>query len=97
VTDAGQTGATRSGTRKARATVTVDLELCKACGICISLCPTHVFDPDAGGQAVPVRQEDCTACRLCEWHCPDFAVEVLAPADARAGAEARAAVEEATA
>jgi 2-oxoglutarate ferredoxin oxidoreductase subunit delta len=62
---------------KAKATVTVDLDLCKACGICISLCPTKVFDRDDAGQAVVARLQDCTACRLCEWHCPDFAIEVL--------------------
>ena len=69
--------------RKVKATVLVDLDLCKACGICIALCPTKVFDRDAAGQAVVARQADCTACRLCEWHCPDFAIEVRAE---RAGA-----------
>ena len=73
--------------RKVKATVLVDLDLCKACGICVSLCPTKVFDRDAAGQAVVARPEQCTACRLCEWHCPDFAIEVLvgrsaAPSDA---------------
>jgi len=69
--------------RKVKATVLVDAGLCKACGICISLCPEHVFDRDAAGVAVAARQGDCTACRLCEWHCPDFAIEVHAE---RAGA-----------
>jgi len=62
----------------AKADVLVDLELCKACGICIALCPTKVFDAGDGGHAVAARPEDCTVCRLCEWHCPDFAIEVLA-------------------
>ncbi len=65
-----------------RVNVLVDRELCKACGICITLCSTHVFDADGGGQAVAARPEECTVCRLCEWHCPDFAIEVL---DLRAG------------
>ena len=69
--------AERAG-RKVKATVLVDPELCKACGICVSLCPEHVFDHDANGLAVAARQGDCTACRLCEWHCPDFAIEVRA-------------------
>lgn len=68
----------RAGARRVKADIVVDLGLCKACGICISLCPTHVFDADDAGQAVAVRPEDCTVCRLCEWHCPDFAIEVLA-------------------
>lgn len=74
-----------------KADVHVDLDLCKACGICIKLCPTTVFDADAGGQAVAARQEDCTVCRLCEWHCPDFAIEVIA---LEAGPRARAAAGE---
>jgi NAD-dependent dihydropyrimidine dehydrogenase PreA subunit len=66
----------RTAARKVRAAVLVDAELCKACGICISLCPEHVFDRDPAGLAVAARQEDCTACMTCEWHCPDFAIEV---------------------
>lgn len=62
--------------------VSLQPDLCKACGICVSLCPATVFDVTAGGQAVVARPEDCTLCRFCEWHCPDFAIEVL---DLRAG------------
>jgi 2-oxoglutarate ferredoxin oxidoreductase subunit delta len=72
------TSQSEAAVHAAKADIVVDLELCKACGICISLCPTHVFDTDDGGQAVAARPEDCTVCRLCEWHCPDFAIEVLA-------------------
>jgi 2-oxoglutarate ferredoxin oxidoreductase subunit delta len=68
----------KTAARKVRATVLVDAELCKACGICISLCPENVFDRDPSGLAVAARQEDCTACMTCEWHCPDFAIEVRA-------------------
>ncbi len=73
-----------ASTRAARAEVVVDLELCKACGICVALCPTRVFERDAEGRAVVARPGDCTACRICEWHCPDFAIEVL-KTDARGG------------
>ena len=66
--------------------VRVDHKLCKACGICVSLCPKQVFDEDDQGEPVVARVEDCTACRLCEWHCPDFAIEVIAAA--KEGAEA---------
>jgi 2-oxoglutarate ferredoxin oxidoreductase subunit delta len=58
--------------------VVVDLTLCKACGICVSLCPRQVFDEDDEGRPVVARIGDCTACRLCEWHCPDLAIEVIA-------------------
>jgi len=56
--------------------VKLDVSLCKACGICIELCPTHVFDATEMGEAVVARPGDCTHCLLCELHCPDFAIEV---------------------
>jgi 2-oxoglutarate ferredoxin oxidoreductase subunit delta len=56
--------------------VQLDLELCKACGICIELCPEKVFDRDKLGYPVVARPEECTQCLVCELHCPDFAIEV---------------------
>ena len=56
--------------------VQLDLELCKACGVCIELCPEKVFDRDKLGNPVLSRPEDCSQCLLCELHCPDFAIEV---------------------
>jgi 2-oxoglutarate ferredoxin oxidoreductase subunit delta len=56
--------------------VALDLELCKACGICIELCPEEVYDRDKLGFPVVARVDDCTFCLLCELHCPDFAIEV---------------------
>jgi 2-oxoglutarate ferredoxin oxidoreductase subunit delta len=58
------------------APVQLDLELCKACGICIELCPEKVFDRDKLGNPVLARPEDCSQCLICELHCPDFAIEV---------------------
>jgi 2-oxoglutarate ferredoxin oxidoreductase subunit delta len=56
--------------------ISLDLGLCKACGICIALCPTKVFDDDDAGRPIVSRPQDCTACLLCELHCPDFAIEI---------------------
>jgi 2-oxoglutarate ferredoxin oxidoreductase subunit delta len=56
--------------------VQLDLTLCKACGICIELCPDKVFDRDKLGYPVISRPDDCSQCLLCELHCPDFALEV---------------------
>jgi 2-oxoglutarate ferredoxin oxidoreductase subunit delta len=56
--------------------VQLDLELCKACGICIELCPDKVFDRDKQGYPVQARPEACSQCLICELHCPDFAIEV---------------------
>ncbi len=77
--------ATRTSRRKAES-VTIDLQLCKACGLCIAFCPTTVFDTDAGGRPIVARLGDCNACRFCEQHCPDFAIEVTpAPRATEAG------------
>ena len=41
---------------------------CTACGACVAMCPTNVFDTDAG-RPVIARQADCQTCFLCELHC----------------------------
>ncbi len=56
--------------------IDLDRDLCKACGICIELCPEEVFDRDGLGYPVIARPQECTSCLLCELHCPDFALEV---------------------
>ena len=59
--------------------VQVMTNLCKACGICVSLClgkPENVFDRSADGKAVVVRPENCIGCLNCELHCPDFCIEI---------------------
>ena len=70
--------------------VAVDLDLCKACGICIKLCPESVFDADDQAMPVIARPDDCTACLLCELHCPDFAIEVRRPVKKAVGKAASA-------
>ena len=59
--------------------ILIDLDLCKACGICVELCPQLVFDRDELGRPVVARLADCTVCLFCERHCPDFAVDVVRP------------------
>ena len=70
------TAASKTRLVNADSKVAVDLELCKACGICINLCPEGVFDTDDQAMPVIARPDDCTACLLCELHCPDFAIEI---------------------
>jgi 2-oxoglutarate ferredoxin oxidoreductase subunit delta len=62
--------------------VSVVIDRCKECGICIFVCPTKVLvkssvlnkygyhPPD------PVNIDKCIGCRLCEYNCPDFAIYV---------------------
>jgi 2-oxoglutarate ferredoxin oxidoreductase subunit delta len=56
--------------------VRLDPGLCKACGVCVELCPEKVFDRDKRGEPVVARPGDCSRCLICELHCPDFAIEV---------------------
>ncbi len=57
--------------------IRVNLDWCKACGICIAFCPTKVYDTDSHtAKPITARLEDCIGCMLCEIRCPDFAIEV---------------------
>jgi NAD-dependent dihydropyrimidine dehydrogenase PreA subunit len=59
----------------------IDAERCTSCDICVSACPTNVFDKTDG---IPViaRQADCQTCFLCELYCPEDALFVSPFADA---------------
>ena len=52
----------------------INLGWCKACNLCIALCPTQVFEPDRDGKPIQARPEACTQCTICWVHCPDFAI-----------------------
>ena len=49
---------------------------CKGCGICIAFCPQQVFDIGPDGRPIVAREEQCTACNWCYYHCPDCAILV---------------------
>ena len=72
-------------TSRALEAITVDLGLCKSCGICSDFCPQNVFETDAFGHPVVARLADCTGCSFCERHCPDFAIEIVRAAQAAGG------------
>ncbi|RIV28129.1 4Fe-4S dicluster domain-containing protein [Alicyclobacillaceae bacterium I2511] len=63
--------------------VEINVERCKGCGICVSVCPTQVLElsKETNSQgyatAVPVHPEACTGCRYCALMCPDVAIKVL--------------------
>jgi 2-oxoglutarate ferredoxin oxidoreductase subunit delta len=55
--------------------ITVVPRYCKACEICVKLCPKSVLEIRDFKVNV-AHIEDCIECMLCEIRCPDFAIEV---------------------
>ena len=51
-------------------------EWCKGCGICVHFCPKQVLALDESDKVVVVKPSDCICCRMCEYRCPDLAIEV---------------------
>lgn len=54
---------------------------CKQCGLCAAFCPKKVFDFLPGAVPVAARPEVCVGCKICQWRCPDFAIEVKTEGD----------------
>jgi NAD-dependent dihydropyrimidine dehydrogenase PreA subunit len=58
-------------------TVHIEEAGCRDCGLCVEICPTDVFETDAGKQlAKVVRQDDCIACTSCVYLCPSRCLSV---------------------
>ncbi len=47
---------------------------CKGCGLCVEFCPAGVLAFGQDSRPLALYSENCTACRWCELHCPDFAI-----------------------
>ena len=56
--------------------ININLKWCKACGICVDLCPTQALCINEKGYPEVKDETKCTRCRLCELRCPDFAIEL---------------------
>ena len=60
----------------------VNADYCKGCDICVDVCPRGVLEisTDLSKRGVyPPRVRDlslCTGCKICELHCPDFAIAI---------------------
>ncbi len=50
---------------------------CKGCGICVHFCPKNVLELDEFEKVVARRPQDCICCQLCEFRCPDLAIEII--------------------
>jgi 2-oxoglutarate ferredoxin oxidoreductase subunit delta len=62
--------------------VLVDEARCKACELCVVVCPAGILRLGSAlnrkgyHPAEVTRQEDCTGCRACALICPDVAIEI---------------------
>ncbi|MGI6226757.1 MAG: 4Fe-4S binding protein [Peptococcales bacterium] len=54
----------------------IDQKLCKACGICYTICPKKAILGDEKGKVFLVNPDLCSRCGICESHCPDYAIFV---------------------
>ena len=66
---------------KSRGTVTIDVEHCKGCDLCIPACPPGVLAMSTAvnhmGYRYPELYAGCTGCGACLYVCPDFVFEVF--------------------
>ena len=85
--------------------ITIDRELCKGCGLCITVCPKKQIEISdsinpKGYYPAQCKEQDapdpeaarCTGCAMCAITCPDVAIEVYR--EEKAGAESDADSEE---
>lgn len=57
---------------------------CVQCNLCVSVCPTDVFDKGMDGIPLIARKEDCQTCFMCELYCPADAMYVAPFAERQA-------------
>jgi len=62
--------------------IIIDIERCKGCGLCISVCPkngiviSNCSNKAGYFPAQPVNESDCTGCAMCAIVCPEAGIEV---------------------
>ena len=55
----------------------IERDWCKGCGICVHFCPKNVLELNDEQKVRVAQPEACICCRLCEYRCPDLAIEVI--------------------
>jgi 2-oxoglutarate ferredoxin oxidoreductase subunit delta len=66
----------------AKGEIVINQELCKGCGYCVKFCSRGciIIGDKFNAQGYPVAQftqvENCTACEVCAWMCPESVIEV---------------------
>lgn len=56
--------------------IEINKKWCKKCGLCAHYCPKKVFDLDDYGTPTVAQEKACISCKICEIHCPDFAIKI---------------------
>ena len=70
------------GCATATGRIEIRFERCKACELCIPVCPKGCIElgreinAQGYNAAVFARQDDCTGCAICAEVCPDVCIEV---------------------
>lgn len=65
----------------------IDVEQCKGCGLCVSVCPKNVLEisdqvnPKGYFPAYQARPDDCIVCAICCTMCPDVAISITEMAE----------------
>ncbi len=72
---------------KIKGTVTVDVERCKGCAVCVAACPfdvlalTHRVNDKGYPWAAGIHPDACTGCANCAVVCPDGCITVYRQKD----------------
>lgn len=69
--------------RMAKGKVTFKQDICKGCGLCVSVCPVNILAMDEKAinrkgyhPATVVEPEKCIGCANCATMCPDLVITV---------------------
>jgi len=80
---------------QARGKVTIDVEECKGCGLCVASCPPECLElgPELnayGAHPAHYTGRDCTGCGICFYCCPEPGAITVYRIKARAKGKAQA-------
>ena len=56
--------------------IKIDETGCRACSLCVDICPTKVLENDSAGKARVKTEEDCIGCTSCAYLCPSRCIVV---------------------